>query len=148
MTLWIVTNSTSNGLPARTSYNSVAPPAWLCVSVKPGTMVIPLASNVRVRMPTRARMSVLLPMAANRAPRDREPLRARQRAVYRVDPGVEDDEIGVDGRERIQRPGERAGSARRDEAHEFAACRFMAHSGDADGTITHLRLRERRALLM
>ncbi len=68
MMLRMLTNSTSNGLPTSTSFSSVSPPAWLWQSMKPGTTVMPFASNVCVFFPARFLMSLVEPTATKRPP--------------------------------------------------------------------------------
>ena len=95
MMLWMVTNSTSNGLPTSTSYRRVVPPAWLWQSMKPGTTVMPLASKVCVFLPMRPLISRRAPDGDEPAALDREGLGARRGRVHRVDLGVEDDQVGI-----------------------------------------------------
>jgi hypothetical protein len=66
MMLRMVTNSTSKGFPTSTSYSNVSPRGWLCVSMNPGTIVIPFASTTCVRRPASARMSAEFPTAMKR----------------------------------------------------------------------------------
>ena len=66
--LRMLTNSTSNGLPTSTSFCSTSPPAWLWQSMKPGTTVMPLASNTVVFLPARLRTSPVAPTATKRSP--------------------------------------------------------------------------------
>jgi len=67
MMLSIDTNSTSNGLPTSTSWSNVVPIGWLCVSMKPGTTVMPLASITRVRRSASERTCAVDPTATMRA---------------------------------------------------------------------------------
>jgi hypothetical protein len=64
--LRMLTVSTSNGLPTSTSFNNTSPPAWLWQSMNPGTIVMPLASNVCVPLRARALMSLVEPTAVKR----------------------------------------------------------------------------------
>ena len=63
--------------------------------MKPGTMVICLASNICVRLPARALMSALLPDGGEAAVLDRERLRPRRARIHGVDLRVEYHQIGI-----------------------------------------------------
>jgi hypothetical protein len=139
----MVTNSTSKGLPTRTSYSRIAPRPWLCVSMKPGTIGAPLASQVGVPLRIRLRTSVLDPTARKRPFLIAKRVCARLPWIDGHDPGVENDQVGGCGRRvflrsRKKRRGDKARSGEREQiaagssvGHELLLSLKVSHQLDA-----------------